>query len=96
MMILVTYDVDFTENGGRQRLRKIAKLCENYGIRVQNSVFELIIDNSQYIKLKKEVLKIIDKEVDSVRFYRMGKSWENKIEKFGRNDQIDQTGTLIL
>lgn len=96
MMILVTYDVDFTESGGRKRLRKIAKLFENYGIRVQNSVFELVIDNSQYVKLKKEVLNIIDKEMDSVRFYRMGKSWENKIEKLGKNDEMDQTGILIL
>lgn len=95
-MILVTYDVDFTETGGQKRLRKAAKLCENYGVRVQNSVFELVIDNSQYVTLKSEMAKIIDEERDSVRFYRIGKSWERKVEKLGKQEGIDQTGVLIL
>lgn len=95
-MILVTYDVDFTETDGRKRLRHVAKLCENYGVRVQNSVFELIIDMAQYTQLKSAMKKIIDSATDSVRFYRIGKTWKNKIETLGKETDIDQSGTLIL
>lgn len=95
-MIVVTYDVDMTEKSGAKRLRKVAKVCENFGIRVQNSVFELLVDNGQYIKIKSELMKIIDLEKDSVRFYRLGKSWQTKIETIGIADQIKQDDTLIL
>ena len=72
MMILVTYDIDTTSKSGASRLKKVAKKCQDYGVRVQNSVFECVVDTTQYTMLKHELLKIIDQEQDSLRFYRLG------------------------
>ena len=74
MMLVVTYDVDTTNASGQKRLRKVAKICERYGMRVQNSVFEVLLDAAQLVVLKHELEKIIDTEQDSVRFYRLGNS----------------------
>lgn len=76
MMLVVTYDVDTTNASGQKRLRKVAKICERYGMRVQNSVFEVLLDAAQLVVLKHELEKIIDTEQDSVRFYRLGNSYE--------------------
>ena len=76
MMLVVTYDVDTTNASGQKRLRKVAKICERYGMRVQNSVFEVLLDAAQLVVLKYELEKIIDTEQDSVRFYRLGNSYE--------------------
>lgn len=96
MMIILTYDVNVTTESGNRRLRKVAKLCENYGIRVQNSVFELLVDNAQFITIKSKILSIIDKDCDSVRYYKLGSNWSNKIEIIGKNTIVQQDGTLIL
>ncbi len=96
MMVLVTYDVDFTDSKGVKRLHKVAKICENYGVRVQNSVFEMLIDSAQLIELKVNLEKIIDKEADSIRIYHLGKKWERKIDVIGIEKGIQQGDTLIL
>lgn len=96
MMILITYDVDFADESGAKRLRKVAKVCEKYGVRVQNSVFEMLIDPSQLIEVKKLLEKIIDNKKDSIRFYNLGKKWERKVEIIGKEKGFDQTDTLIL
>lgn len=70
-MVLVTYDVDFSHPAGAKRLRKVAKICENFGIRVQNSVFEMNIDSTQLTELKIQINSVIDKQLDSVRFYKL-------------------------
>ncbi len=96
MMVLVTYDVDFTQPKGASRLRKVAKLCEKYGVRVQNSVFEMMIDPTQMVEIKAALSKIIDANADSIRFYRLGSKWENKIETLGLEKGFAQNEPLIL
>ncbi|MEQ6388198.1 CRISPR-associated endonuclease Cas2 [Bacillaceae bacterium S4-13-58] len=96
MLVIITYDVSTVSKGGQNRLRKVAKVCQNYGQRVQNSVFECVIDSTQYTTLKFELEKIIDKEKDSLRFYQLGKNYKNKIEHIGVKDVLDMEGTLIF
>ncbi|MBR3565392.1 MAG: CRISPR-associated endonuclease Cas2 [Paludibacteraceae bacterium] len=96
MLILVTYDVDTTLLSGQKRLRKVAKICLNYGQRVQNSVFECVVDFTQYTRLKIQLAEIIDKENDSIRFYRLGNNYESKVETLGVRNEIDLSGNLIL
>lgn len=96
MMVLVTYDVDFTQPKGARRLRKVAKLCERYGVRVQNSVFEMLVDPAQLARIKVSLSEIIDMKADSVRFYRLGSKWETKIETMGLEKGIQQDAPLIL
>ena len=83
MLVLITYDVNITSNGGKTRLRRVAKQCLNYGQRVQNSVFECIVDSAQCVEIKHKLLKIIDTERDSLRFYYLGNNYQNKTEHFG-------------
>lgn len=85
MMVLVTYDVNTETEIGKKRLRKVAKLCVNYGQRVQNSVFECSVDPAQFVTLKKELEKIIEKDKDSLRFYLLGKNWERRVETLGKS-----------
>ena len=96
MMVLLTYDVDFTQPKGAGRLWKVAKLCERYGIRVQNSVFEMLLDPAQLIQVKAAVTEIIDPKLDSVRIYHLGKKWESKVETIGLQKGIQQGESLIL
>lgn len=96
MMVLVTYDVNMTTESGTKRLRKVARICENYGIRVQNSVFELLIDSTQLIQIKSQLENVIDKDKDSVRFYRLGNNWKNKVDSIGKSLRIQQDETLII
>ena len=96
MVIVVTYDVNTTEEGGAKRLRKVAKLCERYGIRVQNSVFEITVDAAQLVVLKAELSKTIDPENDSVRFYKLGNSYQQKIETMGKVPLVQTGGPLIF
>ena len=96
MLILVTYDVDTTSLAGQRRLRKVAKECQNYGQRVQNSVFECIVDYTQYTRLKLSLGQLIDSENDSIRFYRLGNNYEHKVETIGVSNGIDLAGDLIL
>ena len=96
MMMVVTYDVNTASSGGEKRLRKVARICEKYGIRVQNSVFEIMLDASQLVVLKDALGKVIDLENDSVRFYRMGNTWEQKVETMGKTPLIQTGKALIL
>lgn len=96
MFILVTYDVNITSLYGAKRLRNVARACLNYGKRVQNSVFECILTEAQYVVLKHRINSIIDTEQDSVRFYILGKNWKRKVETLGKDIGIDYTGELII
>lgn len=96
MMVLITYDVETVSPSGTKRLRRVAKECQNYGQRVQNSVFECVLTEAQFIVLKNNISDIIDKEQDSVRFYFMGNNWNRKIEGIGRNTTYDVTSELII
>jgi CRISPR-associated protein Cas2 len=95
MMVLVTYDVNTETSSGQKRLRKVAKQCENYGQRVQNSVFECLIDGAQLRVLKASLVDIIDAEKDSLRFYQLGRNWRGKIEHIGAKASLDLEGPLI-
>lgn len=96
MLVLITYDVNTEDAKGRKRLRKVAKQCVNYGQRVQNSVFECILDPGQCKLLKAQLLDIIDVERDSLRFYYLGNNYSNKIEHYGTKEVFAQEGVLIL
>lgn len=96
MLVLVTYDVNTETAAGRKRLRKVAKECERYGQRVQNSVFECILDAGQCKLLKSELEDIIDKEKDSLRFYYLGNKYQTKVEQFGKKRDYEPEGTLIM
>ena len=96
MLVLITYDVNTEDPAGRKRLRQIARQCVNYGQRVQNSVFECMLDTAQCRMLQSKLLSIIDLEKDSLRFYYLGKRYENKIEHFGRQSSYQPEGPLIL
>lgn len=96
MLVLITYDVNTGTAAGRKRLRKVAKQCTNYGRRVQNSVFECIMDNAQCVALKAILSDIIDESVDSLRFYYLGNKYQTKVEHMGVDRGIAVDDTLIL
>lgn len=96
MFILITYDVNITSPYGAKRLRNVARACLNFGKRVQNSVFECILTEAQYISLKHQIDNIIDAGQDSVRFYILGNNWKHKVETMGKDMGIDFTGELIV
>ena len=96
MMTLVSYDVSTVDAAGRKRLRKVAKECVNYGQRVQNSVFEVDVDYGTFLKLKDRLMKIIDEEQDSLRFYYLGNNWKRIVEHIGAKETYDPEGSLIL
>ena len=83
MLVLITYDVNTETASGKKRLRKVAKECQNYGQRVQNSVFECIMDNAKAKEVKAKLLEIIDMDKDSLRFYYLGNAYKNKVEHYG-------------
>ncbi len=95
-MVLVTYDVETMSPTGEKRLRKVAKQCVNYGQRVQNSVFECIVDPAQFAELKYRLTEIIDKEKDSIRFYFLGSNWGGKIETIGVITSFNPESELII
>jgi CRISPR-associated protein Cas2 len=96
MLVLITYDVNTETKEGRARLRKVAKACVNKGQRVQNSVFECLLDNSQYLDLRRELESIIVPDVDSLRFYFLGNNWKQRVEHVGAKPAYDPEGPLIL
>lgn len=96
MLILITYDVNTTTADGRRRLRTVAKKCVAHGTRVQNSVFECVLDNSQYKLLKHELEQSIDTTCDSLRFYMLGNHYENKVAHVGAKETYKIEGELIL
>jgi len=83
MLVLITYDVETVSPDGRKRLRKVAKICTNYGQRVQNSVFECLVDPAQLQTIKYQIEAVIDKEKDSIRYYYLGSNWTGKVEHVG-------------
>lgn len=96
MLVLITYDVNTETAAGKTRLRKVAKQCVNYGRRVQNSVFECILDNAQCAMLKSMLKDIIDEETDSLRFYYLGNNYKTKVEHMGVNKGIEVDKPLIF
>lgn len=96
MLVLITYDVNTEDEAGKRRLRRIAKQCVNYGQRVQNSVFECLLDSAQCKLLQSKLLEIMDQEKDSLRFYYLGKKYEAKIEHFGVKAGYKPEGTLMI
>lgn len=96
MMVLVTYDVNTTEAGGARRLRRVAKACQDFGQRVQFSVFEIEVDPAQWTALKARLEEIIDPGLDSLRYYYLGANWHRRIEHVGAKPAADLGGTLIV
>ena len=95
-MVLITYDVSVTTDAGKTRLRKVAKQCVNYGQRVQNSVFECLLDPAQFAMLKNRLEEIVDPKTDSLRYYYLGKNWSNRVEHFGAKAGYNPEGVLIV
>jgi len=95
-MVLVSYDVKTSEPGGQRRLRHVAKACQNYGQRVQYSVFECVIDTAQWTVLRQILIEAIDKDKDSLRFYFLGANWRRRVEHVGAKDIPDLEGPLIV
>jgi len=97
MLVLVSYDVSTVNSAGRRRLRRVAKICQSYGLRVQNSVFECIVDPAQWTGLRQELLERYSDDEDSLRFYFLGSNWKNKVEHHGIKDVPNlESDTLIL
>lgn len=96
MLILVTYDVNTTSEGGARRLRRVARACADFGQRVQYSVFEIEVDPAQWAFLKARLEEIIDRKTDSLRYYNLGANWERRIEHVGARPAQDLNGPLIL
>jgi CRISPR-associated protein Cas2 len=95
MMVVIAYDVNTESTAGAKRLRKVARQCENYGQRVQSSVFECLIDPAQLRKLRHVLTRIIEPETDSLRFYYLGNKWRERVEHIGAKASIDLEGILI-
>lgn len=96
MLVLITYDVSTQDKAGKTRLRKVAKECVNYGQRVQNSVFECVMDNAQMLLLKDRLLSLIDEKQDSLRFYYLGNNYQTKVEHFGAKESYEAEGVLMI
>ncbi|RJG26264.1 CRISPR-associated endonuclease Cas2 [Paenibacillus thiaminolyticus] len=96
MLVLITYDVKTTTSAGQRRLRRVSKLCQNYGQRVQNSVFECNVDAAQFASLKIQLADIIEQKEDSLRFYQLGNNYKNKVDHIGVKESIDMEGPLII
>ena len=97
MLVLIAYDVKTSTKERKKRLQRVAKLCVNYGQRVQNSVFECSVDPAQLVEMKHELERIIDNDSDNIRIYHMGKNWERKIETLGRSESYNpDSGVLFL
>lgn len=96
MMVLVSYDVNTQDAAGRKRLRHVAKHCDNWGQRVQFSVFECLVDPAQWTALRAKLVATIDEEKDSLRFYFLGANWQRRVEHVGAKPAIDPEGPLIF
>lgn len=96
MFVLVSYDVKTSEEGGARRLRRVAKVCKDYGQRVQYSVFECIVDPAQWTMMRQKLIDEIEEGSDSLRFYFLGSNWKHKVEHIGAKQTVDQEGPLII
>lgn len=95
-MVLVSYDVVVTSPGGKTRLRRVAKECQNYGQRVQYSMFECVVDPAQWTKLKNKLESLIDREQDSLRYYYLGSNYKKRVEHVGAKATLDIEGPIIV
>lgn len=95
MMVLITYDVNTSSDDGKKRLRRVAKECINFGQRVQNSVFECLVEPHQFKELKYNLEKIVNPDTDSLRYYYLGKNWKRRLEHFGANPGYDPEGLML-
>ncbi|WP_112875561.1 CRISPR-associated endonuclease Cas2 [Paracoccus endophyticus] len=96
MLVLVTYDVAVQTEGGAKRLRRVARACQDWGQRVQYSVFEIEVDPAQWTRLKAGLEQIIDPRHDSLRYYYLGANWTRRVEHVGAKPATDLGGPLIL
>ena len=96
MMVLISYDVATADTSGKTRLRKVAKTCQDHAQRVQNSVFEADLDYSTFMKLKDQLIRLIDQEQDSLRFYYLGNHWQKRVEHIGAKATYDPEGMMIV
>ena len=96
MLVLITYDVNTESMGGKKRLQRVAKQCQNYGTRVQNSVFECVMDAAKCREVKQILTEIIDPERDSLRFYYLGNNYQTKVEHIGTKSTKKIEDTLIF
>ncbi len=96
MLVLVTYDVNTETDEGKKRLRQVAKVCENFGQRVQHSVFECLVDPVQLLELRGRLERIIDRDRDSLRYYNIGDNWHRRIEHVGAKPAYDPEGPLVV
>lgn len=96
MLTVITYDVDTSDASGEKRLRRVAKVCVNYGQRVQNSVFECVSDAATLARVKRKLVKLIDEEKDSLRFYNLGNNYQSKVEHYGAKPGYEAEGFLVL
>lgn len=96
MLMLVTYDVATGDSAGRRRLRRVARLCRDFGQRVQYSVFECNLDAAQWTSLRARLVAEIDEQTDSLRFYRLGANWRSRVEHVGSKASYDPTGPLVF
>lgn len=96
MLVLVSYDVAISTPGGKRRLRQVSKACVNFGQRVQFSVFECLVEPAQWVLLKNQLEKIIDPEVDSLRYYYLGSNWKQRVEHIGAKPGINPDDALIV
>ena len=94
-MMVVSYDVATTTPAGRRRLRRVARECQNFGQRVQKSVFECVVDPEQWVRLRLNLLAVFDPEEDSLRFYHMGRNWKGHVEHHGTKNTLDLDGPLL-
>lgn len=96
MLVLVSYDVSTRDDAGQKRLRRVARLCENHGQRVQNSVFECLVDAAQWVAFRASLVAVTDPEEDSLRFYFLGNDWQRRVEHIGAKPSYDPQAPLIL
>jgi CRISPR-associated protein Cas2 len=96
MMVLVSYDVNTQDSEGRRRLRHIAKHCQDWGQRVQFSVFECLLDPAQWAALRAKLIQTMDKDKDSLRFYFLGANWQRRVEHVGAKPAVNPEGFLMF
>ncbi|MEI6421542.1 MAG: CRISPR-associated endonuclease Cas2 [Lentisphaerota bacterium] len=96
MLVLVSYDVKTSSDDGQGRLRRVAKICQDFGQRVQNSVFECLVDQTQFTVLRKRLTDEIEEDKDSLRFYFLGNNWHGRVEHIGAKETVDLEGSLIV
>jgi len=96
MLVVVSYDVCTKTLSGKKRLRKVAETCLDFGLRVQNSVFECQVDPAQWEHLKNELLSLYKKEEDSLRFYYLGSNWQRRLEHYGKEGKLNIDDLLII